>query len=207
MRGWGNFDVKLRVSKVVINRYYDPTTDQFLSIDPDVTTTYQPYVFTNDDPLNAEDPLGQSWWSIIKTVAAVATSGVVDAVTAIIPGADESGFGEEADAWADGEIFDALDGASGSEDDIPGLSSDYKDTTIGKSIRNVETNVTPKEFGENLKDAGWKETTVDDGRVTNYTKDGAKYSVYSEAKSTGGPTASFFPEEGAKATLKIRLGT
>lgn len=41
-----------------INRYYDPTTDQFLSIDPYVQTTDQPYVFTNDDPLNAEDPLG-----------------------------------------------------------------------------------------------------------------------------------------------------
>jgi hypothetical protein len=41
-----------------INRYYDPTTDQFLSVDPDVATTNEPYVFTNDDPLNAEDPLG-----------------------------------------------------------------------------------------------------------------------------------------------------
>jgi RHS repeat-associated protein len=42
----------------LVNRYYDPTTDQFLSIDPDVATTDQPYVFTNDDPLNAIDPLG-----------------------------------------------------------------------------------------------------------------------------------------------------
>jgi RHS repeat-associated protein len=42
----------------LVNRYYDPTTDQFLSIDPDVAQTDQPYVFTNDDPLNAEDPLG-----------------------------------------------------------------------------------------------------------------------------------------------------
>ena len=29
-----------------------------MSIDPDVATTDQPYVFTGDDPLNAEDPLG-----------------------------------------------------------------------------------------------------------------------------------------------------
>ena len=42
----------------VINRYYDPTTDQYLSIDPAVTQTNQPYVFTNDNPLNATDPLG-----------------------------------------------------------------------------------------------------------------------------------------------------
>ena len=44
----------------LINRYYDPTTDQFLSIDPAVAQTDQPYVFTNDDPLNAEDPSGLS---------------------------------------------------------------------------------------------------------------------------------------------------
>jgi hypothetical protein len=48
----------VRTPESIINRYYDPTTDQFLSIDPDVATTEQPYVFTNDDPLNAEDPLG-----------------------------------------------------------------------------------------------------------------------------------------------------
>jgi hypothetical protein len=41
-----------------INRYYDPSTDQFLSVDPDVATTDQPYAFTDDDPLNAEDPDG-----------------------------------------------------------------------------------------------------------------------------------------------------
>jgi hypothetical protein len=41
-----------------INRYYDPSTDQFLSVDPDVQTTDEPYAFVNDDPLNATDPLG-----------------------------------------------------------------------------------------------------------------------------------------------------
>jgi len=41
-----------------INRYYDPATDQFLSIDPLVAQTGQAYVFTNDNPLNAEDAAG-----------------------------------------------------------------------------------------------------------------------------------------------------
>ncbi|MGH9019566.1 MAG: hypothetical protein ACRDV0_00905 [Acidimicrobiales bacterium] len=41
-----------------INRYYDPGTDQFLSIDPAVAVTGQPYVFTNDNPQNSTDPLG-----------------------------------------------------------------------------------------------------------------------------------------------------
>jgi hypothetical protein len=41
-----------------INRYYDPSTDSFISVDPDVQQTDQPYVFVNGDPLNATDPLG-----------------------------------------------------------------------------------------------------------------------------------------------------
>ena len=35
-------------------------TDQFLSVDPDLAETGQPYAFTGDDPLNATDPLGLS---------------------------------------------------------------------------------------------------------------------------------------------------
>jgi RHS repeat-associated protein len=53
----------------LVNRYYDPTTDQFLSIDPDVATTDQPYVFTNDNPLNEEDPLGLCFLFCWRTVA------------------------------------------------------------------------------------------------------------------------------------------
>jgi hypothetical protein len=41
-----------------VNRYYDPATAQFLSVDPDVAETGEPYSFTADDPLNATDPLG-----------------------------------------------------------------------------------------------------------------------------------------------------
>jgi RHS repeat-associated protein len=45
-----------------INRYYDPATGQFLSVDPDLAETGQPYAFTGDDPLNATDPLGLRWF-------------------------------------------------------------------------------------------------------------------------------------------------
>jgi RHS repeat-associated protein len=57
----------------LINRYYDPTTDQFLSIDPDVAKTDQPYVFTNDDPLNSTDPFGLCVFcvSTLKKIAKV----------------------------------------------------------------------------------------------------------------------------------------
>jgi hypothetical protein len=37
---------------------YTPTTDQFLSVDPDVATTHQPYDYAGDDPTNKTDPSG-----------------------------------------------------------------------------------------------------------------------------------------------------
>jgi len=43
----------------LVKRYYDPASYQFLSIDPKVSTTMQPYVFVGGDPLNESDPLGQ----------------------------------------------------------------------------------------------------------------------------------------------------
>jgi len=42
----------------LIHRYYDPIADQFLSIDPDVVGTDQPYIYVGDNPLNSCDPLG-----------------------------------------------------------------------------------------------------------------------------------------------------
>ena len=42
----------------LIDRYYDPSTDQFMSVDPLFDATNQPYVFLGDDPLNSTDPLG-----------------------------------------------------------------------------------------------------------------------------------------------------
>lgn len=41
-----------------INRYYDPATGQFLSVDPDVAETGQPYSYGEDDPVNSKDITG-----------------------------------------------------------------------------------------------------------------------------------------------------
>jgi RHS repeat-associated protein len=41
-----------------VARYYDPTTGQFLSLDPDVAETDAPFSYAGDDPLNELDPLG-----------------------------------------------------------------------------------------------------------------------------------------------------
>ena len=44
--------------EVVFHRYYDPATGQFLSVDPLVATTGQPYAYADDNPVNGTDPLG-----------------------------------------------------------------------------------------------------------------------------------------------------
>jgi hypothetical protein len=53
---FSRIEVMAFASSCSFNRYYDPSTDQFLSVDPDVQETDQPYLFVNDDPLNSTDP-------------------------------------------------------------------------------------------------------------------------------------------------------
>jgi uncharacterized protein RhaS with RHS repeats len=44
--------------KRTINRYYEPATGQFVSVDPMVNETGQPYLYAGDDPVNGTDPSG-----------------------------------------------------------------------------------------------------------------------------------------------------
>jgi RHS repeat-associated protein len=43
-------------------RYYDPTTQQFLTVDPLLAATEQAYNYAAGSPLNATDPSGMSWY-------------------------------------------------------------------------------------------------------------------------------------------------
>jgi RHS repeat-associated protein len=45
-------------------RYYEPQTGQFTSLDPIVSQTLQPYAYANGDPVSQVDPTGTSggWW-------------------------------------------------------------------------------------------------------------------------------------------------
>ncbi len=42
-------------------RYYDPATEQFISRDPLVAVTGQPYAYADDSPVNFVDPTGAGW--------------------------------------------------------------------------------------------------------------------------------------------------
>lgn len=54
------------------NRYYDPSTAQFLSMDPAAAATVAPYAYTSDNPLNGQDPRGlwpnwQAGWNAFSS--------------------------------------------------------------------------------------------------------------------------------------------
>jgi RHS repeat-associated protein len=42
----------------LLNRFYEPATGQFLSIDPQLAQTQQPYQYAQDNPVNSTDPTG-----------------------------------------------------------------------------------------------------------------------------------------------------
>jgi RHS repeat-associated protein len=50
----------------LINRYYNPTTGQLLSLDPLVDQTQQPYQYAQDNPTDNTDPTGQACWAALE---------------------------------------------------------------------------------------------------------------------------------------------
>jgi RHS repeat-associated protein len=56
-------------------RWYDPATDQFLSIDPEVSETEAPYDYAGDDPVNSDDLSGLNAGGPCLTGSAAAALG------------------------------------------------------------------------------------------------------------------------------------
>jgi RHS repeat-associated protein len=46
----------------LINRYYDPEVGQFISIDPGISQTQQPYAYANGNPVSLKDLTGLAVW-------------------------------------------------------------------------------------------------------------------------------------------------
>jgi hypothetical protein len=77
-----------------VGRYYDPATGQFLSVDPDVTETGQPYAYAVDDPVNATDRRGDSSVPLLdasQVEAAATTHAAPQNVCPLVP-TTESNF-------------------------------------------------------------------------------------------------------------------
>jgi hypothetical protein len=52
--------VRRNARGVCVARWYDPGTGEFMSVDPDLAETDQPYAYASDDPVNEGDPSGDS---------------------------------------------------------------------------------------------------------------------------------------------------
>jgi len=106
--------LRSRVRTSVVNRYYDPATGQFVSVDPDVSETGQPYAYTGDNPINGTDPLGLcflggSWCNEIQNIVASNfdsfrhnTAAVADLPGYIIQGTGEAIYNAYVNIYQDG---------------------------------------------------------------------------------------------------------
>ncbi len=59
------------------SRYYDPATAEFLTVDPALDSTAEPYTYALGNPLNANDPNGQ--WSIFGAIVGAVIGAVIGA--------------------------------------------------------------------------------------------------------------------------------
>jgi RHS repeat-associated protein len=93
-------------------RYYDPTTSQFLTRDPQLDSTQAPYAYAANNPANLTDPTGQCPICIAMAVGAI-TGGIGDLATQAIgnliagcPAFHDISWGEVATAAAAGALTD-----------------------------------------------------------------------------------------------------
>lgn len=57
--GFGGGYTDLTDLVYLVHRYYDPTTGQFITVDPMLAQTKQPYEYAANDPVNEVDPTGE----------------------------------------------------------------------------------------------------------------------------------------------------
>lgn len=84
--GAGYFDTESGLY-YLINRYYDPKTAQFLTIDPALGVTGQPYAYAGNNPINLADPFGmwpgESLWNGVKDAVGSAVSAIGSGLSAV----------------------------------------------------------------------------------------------------------------------------
>ena len=122
----------------LINRYYDPATAQFTTVDPAINYTGTPYNYANGDPLNATDPLGLYTCDANTRSALMIGANIAFAAGMFIPGWD---LGPDEALWA------ALDGAEvageGGALAVNAAKTESSVATAARSCLNSFTGVTP----------------------------------------------------------------
>jgi hypothetical protein len=121
-----------------INRYYDTATGQFLTVDPLVDETGQPYAYTGDDPVNASDPTGHcvsTPFGCIGPGPANGISGTVGSIVNGVSGAAKEGAHLTIDAVTDPSYLEYWGGLDLNGAIHWGLGSAF--VSVGCDIANV----------------------------------------------------------------------
>ena len=87
----------------LVNRYYDPVTGEFVTVDPEVVTTVQPYAYAADDPVDGGDPTGLNpapspifiEVDFPGKIAYIFLSAAIEGSNPGIPGLPKLGFGTD----------------------------------------------------------------------------------------------------------------
>jgi RHS repeat-associated protein len=203
------------------NRYYDPATGQFTQPDPiGIAGGLNSYGFAAGDPVTYSDPYGLCWelWrpecrDKAARVASRVTEPVFQATANFAAGFTENLVGVEEGTppidrdsrlYAAGRSLSDMVSGLGPEMNRAQMSG-YTDITRGGSVPNRELDLTRTEFESNLATGGWARSVSRDGKVTIFQKDGARYTVRGDSRSTGTPTAEYFRPGSQSADLKLRL--
>ena len=140
-------------TSVVHHRYYDPSTDQFISVDPLVSQTGQPFSYANDNPVNGSDPSGLICWSpsCLGRDVVVGAVAVAIAIGSASHYLTEGGHGVGNNLYSDFNRFAAACGAfpqggynSGNGDKQP------------KSSPNFEAPTNPPQLPPSSIPEGWR---------------------------------------------------
>jgi len=207
-------------------RYYDPIGFRFLSVDPVAAgaESFSRYWYANNNPFKYTDPDGRSPDLVVDAAFVVYDGGqFLGASAAAAVGALTDNQSLQSAGLAGMGETGANLGASALSAVVPGLAapmargalnageeairlSKYEDKTLqGSRVANRATDVKKGDFENNLVDNGWAKSVSKDGKVSIFEKDGAKYVLRNDAKSTGGPTADFYKAGSKEIDVKIRI--
>lgn len=99
-------------------RYYDPASSQFLTVDPLVNDTDEPYSYADDDPVNASDSTGEcvgsippAAWTILQLALSSGCLFVDDGALAPVCGFNDA-FNDAIDIGSGNPAAVAVDGGS-----------------------------------------------------------------------------------------------
>jgi RHS repeat-associated protein len=122
-------------------REYDPLTAQFLTVDPAVSVTREPYAYAGDSPVNLADPTG---FEAIPLPAPV--TGGCAAAPEICGGAAVGGI----DVWLGIKVFNSVAGSEGSDEgeaELKESEQQYTDCTANQIANGHAFEKHADEFG------------------------------------------------------------